>query len=56
MISTTSVPAIYALSAVGFGMTMIVIYMGVIFLVLAGILFTLVYFSKRVKQLIFHSV
>lgn len=54
MIATTSVPAIFALSGLGFSMALVTVYMVVIFITLAGILWPALYFSGRLVELIFH--
>ncbi len=53
MIATTSVPAIYALSATGFGMAFIAVYMCVVFVTLAGIMYPVIFFSKKLKAIIY---
>ena len=53
MIATTSVPAIWALSGLGLSMAMVAIYMLIIFMMLAAILWPALFLAKRLKRMIF---
>ena len=49
--TTVAVPAIYALSGLGITMMMVAVYLVIIFLAIAAILFPLVFLAKKLLAL-----